>query len=131
MGDGVCRTPIAAIGDLGSTFGPLKVNLEQWKAAPIWADARACRVSMKKLPYDGATFPDRQISEDGRQLALRLLGALTRDQLNTLFEASGVSAFPQVLAAARRPQAWTDVFLDKVQQIRTAGPCPNRVRPLF
>lgn len=122
--DGACRSPVAAIADLGGTFGPLKVDLGHWKASPMWADARACRVSMRTLPYGGATFPDVQISEAGRQLALRLLGALTRDQLIALFDASGVASFPHVLVAARQPQAWTDVFLEKVQQIRAAGPCP-------
>ena len=120
---GACRAPIAVIGDLGSTFGPKKVDLAHWRALPIWSDARACRVSMKTLPYGGATFPDVQISEPGRQFALRLLGQLTRDQLDALFVSSGVTAFPHVLAAARQPQAWTDAFLDKVRQIEQAGPC--------
>ena len=123
--DDVCRTPIAAINDLGGTFGPMRVDLANWTRVPIWTDARACRVSMKGLPFGGATFPETQISEEGRQFALRLLGALTRDQLNTLFEASGVTSFPHVLAAARQSQAWTDAFLDKVGQIRDAGPCPS------
>jgi len=79
---------------------------------------------MKTLPFAGATFPDRQISEDGRQFLLTLLRQLTRAQLDTLFEASGVAAFPHVLASARQPSAWTDAFLDKVQQIERAGPCP-------
>jgi hypothetical protein len=123
--DGTCRAPIAAIGDLGGTFGPKKVDLSNWKAFPVWTDARACRVSMKTLPFNGATFPDQQISEEGRQFALKLLRPLTRDQLNTLFHASGVATFPHVLAAAREPQSWTDAFLDKVRQIDTAGPCPS------
>lgn len=123
--DGTCRAPLAAIGDLGATFGPTKVDLGNWSRTPIWIDARACRISMKGLPYGGATFPDVEITEGGRQFALRLLGALSRDQLDTLFEASGVTSFPHVLAAARLPQAWTDVFLDKVAQIRQGGPCAN------
>jgi hypothetical protein len=122
--DGACRSPIAAVGDLGATFGPLRIDLTHWAQTPIWTDARACRVSMKSMPFDGATFPDAQISEAGRQFALRLLGALTRDQLNALFESSGITAFPHVLAAARQPQAWTDAFLEKVDEIRRAGPCP-------
>jgi hypothetical protein len=123
--DGTCRAPIAAIGDLGGTFGPKKVDLTNWKQAPIWADAHACRISMKTFPFGGATFPDLQISEEGRQFAFKLLGALSREQLNTLFEASGVSTFSHILSAAREPQAWTDVFLDKVRQIESAGPCPQ------
>ena len=123
--DGSCRAPLAAIGDLGGTFGPLKIDLEHWKAFHIWTDAASCRVSMKTLPYNGATFPDTQISEAGRQLALTLLRQLSREQLDTLFATSGVTAFPHVLAAARQPAAWTDAFLDKVSQIEAGGPCPQ------
>jgi hypothetical protein len=55
---------------------------------------------------------------------LRLLQPITPRQLNTLFEASGFSRFPHVVAAARDPQSWTDVFRAKVDQIASAGPCP-------
>ena len=123
--DDSCRAPIAAIGDLGSTFGPMKVDLVSWKQQPMWIDPAACRVSMKSLPFGGATFNDRQIAEEGRQLALKLLRALTPQQLNTLFEASGVTAFPHVAAIGKDPQNWTDAFLDKVKQIESAGPCPS------
>ena len=72
-----------------------------------------------------ATFKEQQISESGRQLAVKLLRQLTPQQLNTLFEASGITAFPHIAAAAKAPQNWTNAFLDKVGQIERAGPCPN------
>ena len=122
--DGSCRAPLAIIGDLGATFGPKRVDLMNWTQRPMWIDPAACRVSMKGLPFDGATFDDRQISEAGRQFALTLLRRLTPQQLNTLFEASGLTAYPHVVAAAHTPQAWTDAFLAKVNQIASAGPCP-------
>jgi hypothetical protein len=78
---------------------------------------------MKALPFGGATFPDRRISEEGRLFALKLLRSLRVDQLDTLFAASGVSGFPHVLAAARQPHAWTQAFLDKVDEIARGGPC--------
>ena len=121
--DGGCSSPRAVLHDLGATFGPLKADLQNWRHAPIWADARACRLTMSTLPYKGSTFADTTITEAGRQLALRLLRAITPTQLNTLFEASGFSTFPHVLAAAREPQAWTDVFLGKVDEIGSGGPC--------
>lgn len=120
---GSCRAPLAAIGDLGATFGPARVDLVNWKDTPIWADPTSCRVSMKALPFKGATFPDGQISEEGRQLALKLLRQVTAPQLNTLFEASGVTAFPHIAAIGKDPQNWTNAFLDKVKQIEDAGPC--------
>ena len=122
--DGSCRAPVAAIADPGSTFGPMSVDLVSWKQVPMWIDPATCRVGMKTLPFAGATFQDVQISEDGRQLALRLLRPLTPEQLNTLFAASGVTEFPHIAAAARDPRNWTEAFLDKVHQIAAAGPCP-------
>lgn len=123
--DRSCRAPVAVVHDLGATFGPLKADLQNWKQAPMWADPAACRTTMAALPYGGSTFSDHTITEDGRQLALRLLRALSPAQLNTLFDASGVSRFNHVLAAAHSPASWTEVFLAKVDQIATAGPCPR------
>ena len=122
--DGSCRAPLAIIQDLGATFGPKKMDLPNWRRAPVWVDAHACRVSMKSLPFAGATFADRQISEEGRQFALKLLRQLTRSQLETLFTAAGVTSFDHVIAEAHTPSAWTDTFLAKVDQIASAGPCP-------
>jgi hypothetical protein len=122
--DGSCRAPVAAIKDLGASFGPKRVDLKNWKEVPIWIDPASCRISMKGLPFEGATFVDVQISEGGRQFALKLLRPLSAAQLNALFEASGTSAFPHVLSAGRTPQEWTDVFLAKVEQIASGGPCP-------
>jgi hypothetical protein len=123
--DGSCRAPVAAIKDLGATFGPKRVDLENWKQVPIWADPASCRVNMKALPFEGATFGEAQISEDGRQFALKLLRQLTRPQLTTLFDASGVAGFHEVLQKGHPAQAWTDAFVAKVDQIASAGPCPK------
>jgi hypothetical protein len=123
--DGSCRAPVAVLHDLGATFGPLKADLPNWKEIPMWADAGACRVSMATLPYGGGTFPEHRISEEGRALAVKLLRALSPVQLNTLFEASGFRRYPHVTAAAHNPQAWTDVFMAKVDRMAAAGPCPS------
>ena len=123
--DGSCAAPLAIVQDLGAAFGPKRMDLKRWQEVPVWVDPRACRVSMSMLLFNGATFPDRRISEEGRQLALKLLGALSPAQLNTLFEAAGVTTFSHVLTEARQPQAWTDAFLAKVAAIAAAGPCPK------
>jgi hypothetical protein len=122
--DGSCSAPLAMIQDLGATFGPKKMDLPNWRRTPVWADARLCRVSMKDLPFAGATFADRQISEEGRQFALSLLRQLTRAQLDTLFTAAGVTAFDHVVAEAHTASAWTNTLLAKIDQIASAGPCP-------
>ena len=122
--DGGCAAPIAMIQDLGATFGPNRVDLPNWQATPVWRDRAACTVSMRPLPYGGATFPDRQISEAGRLMLVGLLEQLSRKQLKDLFTASRMTRFDGIAAESRNPDAWVKAFLDKVQQIREAGPCP-------
>jgi hypothetical protein len=120
---GTCARPLAMMQDLGSTFGPSKVDLHNWRRTPVWSDASSCRVSMKQLPWNGATFPDTELSEEGRQFALALLEQLSRDQLETLFTTSGFTSFDSINVDGRSARTWARAFTDKVDQIRRAGPC--------
>jgi len=121
--DGSCAEPIALIQDLGSTFGPSRVELAAWRAAPIWADRSRCTVSMKMFPYSGGTFPDLPISEPGRQLLARQLAALTDQQLTTLFTAA---RFPEGDGhEGADANGWTQVLRTKINEIADAGPCPS------
>lgn len=122
--DGTCATPFALIQDVGASFGPIKLDLHNWRTATVWADARRCTVSMKHLPWGGGTFPDSRISEEGRLFFLRLVEQLSEAQLDALFASSGVTGHDQIAADARDPRAWTNAFMAKVQAIREAGPCP-------
>ncbi len=65
------------IHDLGSTFGPTKVNLSQWRERPVWLDRSACTVSMKAMPCGGGTFTDARISETARVRVGGQLAAFT------------------------------------------------------
>jgi hypothetical protein len=120
-----CARPLAMIQDLGSTFGPKKVDLAHWRATPIWRDPARCIVTMRQMPYGGGTFPDTQISETGRQLIARQLSALTERQVLTLFSAARFRDFNGRTEVAGDPNAWALLFRDKVRQIAEAGPCPS------
>ncbi len=112
-----CASPFAVIQDLGATFGPLKVDLPQWKATPVWADPRGCRVSMKELPWGGGTFTDVEISEGGRALLAGLLGRLSRGQVEGLFTAA---RFPQTAVPLHSPHTvreWADAFEARAREI--------------
>jgi len=122
--DGGCAKPLAMIQDLGGTFGPAKLDLQNWRRTPVWTDARACRVSMEALPYDGATFEERAISEEGRLFLLRLIEQLAPDQIESLFTSARGGEYDAVRAENRNAAAWAAVFEEKVTQIRNAGPCP-------
>jgi hypothetical protein len=121
--DGGCSKPLAILQDLGASFGPVKLDLHNWRSTPIWADARSCRVSMEQLPWGGGTFPEQHISEAGRLFLLSLLEQLSATQLRDLFAGARVDSSEGITAEGRQPSAWAAAFADKVRQIREAGPC--------
>ncbi len=123
--DGSCAAPLLMVQDLGATFGPLKVDLHNWRRQPVWEERDACRVSMKTLPFNGATFASHRISEEGRQFALRLLRPLTWPQLNALFTTAGMTRIDHLIGDAHQPDAWVTAFMAKIDEIAAGGPCPS------
>lgn len=123
--DGQCAVPVAMIQDLGATFGPIRVDLPSWRATPIWRDRAACTISMRALPYGGATFADIKVSEAGRLMIVGLLEQLSHHQLRDLFIASRVTSYDGIDGEGRNPDAWARAFEGKVREIREGGPCPG------
>jgi hypothetical protein len=124
-GDGGCARPLAMIQDLGATFGPLKVNLARWRDLPVWQDREACVVSMRALPYRGATFPDARISEAGRLQFAARMAAITEADITRLFAEARFPEFQVGTDEDRDLRAWTAAFRHRVDQIVEAGPCPS------
>jgi len=126
--DGGCSKPFAIIQDTGASFGPLKMDLQNWRSNKVWKDPRACTVTMEHLPWAGATFQAQSISDEGRVFLLSLLEQLNASQLEDLFAGARVDLTEGVIAESRRPEAWAAAFADKITQIREAGPCPASPR---
>ena len=122
--DGTCRNPLLMMQDIGATFGPTKVNLAAWRRDPIWANAGECRVTMKHLPYRGATFPDAQISEAGRRQLAGRLGTLPDSEVRRIFADARFHEFYSATDDERDLNAWIAAFKHRVDQIVDAGPCP-------
>ena len=120
---GGCREPLAMIQDLGATFGPNRVDLRNWRAAPVWRDRATCTVSMQSLPFGGATFVDRRISEEGRLMLAGLLDQLSERQLTDLFTAARFVNFDGINAEAQNAGAWVKAFRDKITAVKEGGPC--------
>ena len=108
-----CEHPLAMIQDVGSEFGPKKAVLKEWRSRPVWAEPATCMVSMKGMPYNGGTFEDTAISEEGRRILADRLAQLSPSQIETLFTAAG---FEDVAA-------WTAAFRDRVKQIVERPAC--------
>lgn len=119
-----CPAPLMMLQDLGATFGPRKVNLRRWRVSMIWADRVRCRITMRHLPYSGATFQDVQVGEDGRRLAARLFEQLTDDDIADLFRAARFDQPRGILSDIRPVAEWVDAFKSRVRLISDGPPCP-------
>jgi hypothetical protein len=121
--DAQCVRPLAMLQDLGATFGPTKVNLAQWRALPIWKDRRHCTVSMKALPFHGATFPDAQITEAARARLAARLAAIDDGTLEQLFRNARFPQFQVGTDDSEDVKAWVEAFRHRADQIASAR-CP-------
>jgi hypothetical protein len=120
----VCPAPLMMLQDLGATFGPRKVNLRRWRASRIWADRVRCRITMRHLPYSGATFQDVQVGEAGRQMAARLFGRLTDDDIADLFRGARFDQKRGLFSDVRPVDGWVEAFNSRVRLITEGPPCP-------
>jgi hypothetical protein len=118
--NGTCRQPLAMIQDLGASFGPPKVNLARWRDLPVWYDRTTCLLSMRALPFEGATFADVRISEAGRALAAARLSAISEPQIERLFSDARFPQFQSGTADEKDLKAWTQAFQSRVRQIADA-----------
>jgi hypothetical protein len=119
-----CASPLLMLQDLGATFGPRKISLRRWRTSTIWADRVRCRITMRHLPYSGATFQDARVSEEGRQLASRLLSTLTDEELATLFRGARFDQKRGLFSDVRPVEEWVDAFTARVRVISEGAPCP-------
>jgi len=124
---GKCQRPLALMQDVGSAWGPRKVDLPEWTKSPVWSDRATCTTSMDHLPYHGATFKPVKISDAGRRFLGSLLSQLSDDQMRDLFTSA---RFDHVvgLFGNHTPapiDQWVKVFRTKVAQITDGPSCPQ------
>jgi len=123
---GKCSRPFAMLQDIGSAFGPRKVDLPEWEKAPLWADRASCTTSMDALPYHGATFTPVKITEAGRKHLGGLLSQLSDQQLEDLFRSARFDQPTGMFAKHSAPVAdWVRVFKSKVKQVTDGPSCPQ------
>ena len=120
-----CREPFLVLQDVGSTFGPRRVDLEGWERSKVWDDRAACRLSMKEMPYGGATFESAHVSEGGRKFLGDLLHQLTDAQLTDLFTWARFDKPRSHVSAATPVSEWVRVFKARLRQISEGPPCPE------
>lgn len=124
--NGRCSRPMAMLQDVGSSFGPRKVDLPKWEKALLWSDRASCTATLDDFPYDGATFKPVKISEAGRKHLASLLGQLTDEQIVALFRGARFDHSKGMIGFTASPVAdWARVFKAKVRRISDGPPCPQ------
>lgn len=124
--DTPCPEPFLLLQDVGATFGPTKMDFDAWQQVPMWEDRASCTVSMRGLPYEGATFGAATVTEAGRQFIGGLLAQLSDDQLTALFASARFGDKRGWLTGPTPVADWVRVFKQKVRAITDGPPCPQR-----
>jgi hypothetical protein len=123
---GKCSRPFAMLQDVGSAWGPRKVDLPAWEKAPLWSDRASCTTSMDALPYHGATFKPTKITEAGRKHLGGLLSQLSDTQIGDLFRGARFDQATGFVGLKATPIAeWVRVFKKKVGEVTGGPPCPQ------
>ncbi len=120
-----CPEPFLLLHDVGSTFGPNRVDLDEWEKAKLWDDRAACKLSMEEMPFDGGTFGPTRVSERGRRFLARLLDQLTDAQLTALFTWARFDKPRSALTHARPVSEWVRVFRARARAISEGPRCPD------
>jgi hypothetical protein len=123
--DAPCARPFLLLQDVGATFGPTKMDLDAWTAAPVWEDRSQCTVSMRHLPFEGATFGRATITEAGRSFLGGLLSQLSDTQLHDLFSGARFAEKRGPFSATRTIPEWIAAFRTKVRAITDGPRCPR------
>jgi hypothetical protein len=120
-----CPTPFLVLQDVGSTFGPYRVDVKRWEQSKVWDDRAACKLSMDESPYGGGTFGPTRVSERGRRFLARLLEQLTDAQLTALFTWARFDKPRNALSQASPISEWVRVFKKRVRAIGDGPRCPD------
>jgi len=124
---GKCAKPFAMLQDVGSAWGPRKVDIKEWAKAPIWSDRASCTISMDALPYHGATFKPVKISEAGRKHLGGLLTQLSDQQLDGMFRHARFDHATGLIGGVKATpiEEWVTQFKARVARITDGPPCPQ------
>ena len=125
-GQTVCQKPVVYLQDMGVSFGGRgiyhnrRMHYRKWKNEKVWDNPEACIMRLNVVRTSSLREADKtgrdmhQIGEQARQLMIRRLSLLSRQQLVDIFNAARA---PQ-RAPEHSAEEWADLFLAKVDKLR-------------
>jgi len=120
-----CRDSFLLLQDVGSTFGPTRVDLDAWEDAMMWSDRSTCTISMREMPYKGGTFGTVRIGERGRRFLASMLDQLSDQQITDLFTGARFDKQSGLLSDPSPVSEWVRVFKQRRQAISDGVSCPE------
>ena len=134
----VCSKPVIYVHDLGSTFGKKRSGFElfgtnprgsfdAWKPQTVFENPGNCELRATLLG-------DKQVLKEAQDLMVQRVGRLDRDTVKSIFRVARFNLMDQKQVRRLRASGaqnvdeaaldeWTDVFLKRVEEIRTATNC--------
>jgi hypothetical protein len=126
------------VHDLGSTFGKKRSALDllgtnprgifsAWKPQTVFVNAKNCELRATLLG-------DKQVLKEAQDLMIKRVARLDRDTVKSVFRVARFNMTDQKQVSRLRSHGaqnvdeaaldeWTDVFLKRVDEIRTATNC--------
>jgi hypothetical protein len=134
----VCSKPVIYVHDLGSTFGKKRSGFDlfgtnprgsydAWKPQTVFVNPGNCELRATLLG-------DKQVLKEAQDLMVQRVGRLDRETVKSIFRVARFNLMDQKQVRRLRASGtqnvdeaaldeWTDVFLKRVEEIRTATNC--------
>lgn len=137
----ICRKPVIYVHDLGSTFGKKRSGLDLFGTNPrgsfsAW-EPQTVFVNPENCELRDTLLGDKQVLKDAQDIMIQRLAKLDRDTVESIFRAARFNMMDQKQVNRLRAKGsqnvdeaaldeWTDVFMQREDEIRSAHNCkPN------
>jgi hypothetical protein len=136
----VCRRPVIYVHDLGSTFGKKRSALDllgtnprgsfsAWEPQTVFLNPGDCELRATLLG-------DKQVLKEAQDLMIQRLARLDRETVKSIFRVARLNMMDQRQVQRLRGKGsqnvdeaaldeWTNVFLKRIEEIRTARNCKS------
>ena len=136
----ICRRPVVFVHDLGSTFGKKRSGFDlfgtnprgsfsAWQPQTVFINSGNCELRATLLG-------DKQVLKEAQDLMIRRLARMDRDTVRSIFQVSRFHMMDKEQLVRLRSSGsqnvegaaldeWTNVFLQRVEEIRTARNCKS------